>query len=89
MSENNIKGIRHFHVCSMGSCKNGGMYQTKNGETYCRKCVIRYVSEYGTIDFWPHFLEEIVDIYNKKILSDRARLAEKELERGSENEECN
>jgi hypothetical protein len=62
-----IKGLRYFHVCSMGTCKSPGLYPTKNGDCFCKKCVVKYVGQNGLRDFWPHGLDEIIEIYNHAI----------------------
>ena len=60
-----VRGMRHFHVCSMGSCKKPGFYATKNGCAYCEKCTIKYVIRYGVSDFWPHHIPHVIEITEK------------------------
>ncbi len=49
----------------MGACKKGGVYQTKDGQCYCERCMIKYVNRYEISDFWPHYREAIEDCINR------------------------
>ena len=76
-----VKGLRYFHICAMGDCKNPGLYSTKYGECYCKKCVVKYINENkGISDFWPHGVEEVVEVYNAAVAAEETRRKEAELE---------
>lgn len=82
-----IKGMRYFHICAMGTCKNPGIHVTKSGECYCNKCVVRYVIKYGIDDFWPHGVNEVIKIYNNAIKVQESEQKERMMQNVWEREE--
>ena len=74
-----MKGIRYFHICGFGDCKRAGYYQSKNGESYCDRCLIKIIDRYGIKEFGPHMMRDIVRIYNNNLFYREKIRIEREL----------
>ena len=83
-----VKGMRYFHICSIGTCKNPGLYPTKYGETFCKKCVVKYITKVGGVsDFWPHGIEEVIEVYNTAVKNQESEQKERMLQNMWDKEE--
>lgn len=78
--KDSVKGMRYFHVCSMGDCKNPGIYPTKNGDCFCKRCVVKHITANGLRDFYPHGLDDLIEHYNHAISIQRVEKKERMLE---------
>lgn len=77
-------GIPRSSYCLNGSCRRAGYYLAVNGNTYCGKCAVKFISEEGIDFFWAHYwfeLRGVIEEFRIKEQEDKARRIREQIEK--------